>query len=50
LQRFFALMQPSSASIERFFSLIKASMDEAQANELPATFETRCMVLYNEKK
>jgi hypothetical protein len=42
------LMQPSSALIERFFSLVKAYTDATQSNEDIANFETRCMVIYNE--
>ena len=42
------LMQPSSALIERFYSLVKAYTDARQGNEDIETFEGRCMVLYNE--
>jgi hypothetical protein len=42
------LMQPSSASIERFFSLVKANTSAVQSSESADTFAMRCMCLYNE--
>lgn len=42
------LMQPSSASIERFFSRVKANTSGQQSGESADTFAMRCMCLYNE--
>jgi hypothetical protein len=42
------LMQPSSAVIERFFSLVKANSSGQQSGESADTFAMRCMCLYNE--
>lgn len=42
------LLQPTSAAIERFFSLVKANTSPLQHHENPATFAARCMCLFNE--
>jgi hypothetical protein len=41
------LMQPSSASIERFFSTVKANTSAQQNAESHETLALRCMCLYN---
>ncbi len=45
--RVLVLLQPTSAAIERFFSLVKANTSPLQNKEHDTTFETRCMYLYN---
>ncbi len=41
------LMQPSSASIERFFATVKANTSAQQNGESHDTLALRCMCLYN---
>jgi hypothetical protein len=41
------LLQPSSAAIERFYSLVKANSDETQGAESQETLASRCMLMYN---
>ncbi len=41
------LMQPTSAAIERFYSIVKANTSSRQSAEAEETFATRTMVLYN---
>ena len=41
------LMQPSSASIERFFATVKANTSAQQNGESHETLAVRCMCLYN---
>jgi hypothetical protein len=41
------LMQPSSASIERFFATVKANSSGQQNGETNETLALRCMCLYN---
>jgi hypothetical protein len=41
------LMQPSSASIERFFSTVKANSSAQQNGESHETLALRCLCLYN---
>lgn len=41
------LLQPTSAAIERFFSLVKANTSPLQNKESTATFVARCMTIYN---
>ncbi len=41
------LLQPSSASIERFFATVKANSSEQQNGESPESLELRSLVLYN---
>jgi hypothetical protein len=41
------LMQPSSASIERFFATVKGNTSGQQNGEADETLELRCMCLYN---
>jgi len=41
------LMQPSSATIERLFALLKAHTNGTQNQEKEATQETRALLLYN---
>ena len=55
LKSFFALAQilvlivPSSAAVERFFSIVKAQTSPQQNAEYADTFTGRCMALYNPK-
>lgn len=42
------LLQPSSAAIERFYSLVKANSDDTQGTEVQETLASRSMLLYNE--
>ncbi len=41
------LMQPTSAAIERFYSIVKANTSSRQVAESEETFAVRSMVLYN---
>ena len=41
------LLQPSSAAIERFYSLVKANSYDTQGAESQETLASRCMALYN---
>lgn len=41
------LLQPSSAAIERFYSLVKANSDDTQGAESQETLASRCMLMYN---
>ncbi len=42
------LLQPSSATIERFFSVVKGRTSAQQTNEDAETLETRAMAMWNE--
>jgi hypothetical protein len=44
------LLQPSSASIERFFALLKANSSAQQNNESREILAARSMALYNQPK
>ena len=44
------ILQPSSAMVERFFSLLKAYTSPLQNSEAHETRAARAMLLYNEKK
>ena len=44
------LIQPSSAAIERFFSLIKGATTAQQAREAEDTLETRALCIANKGK
>ncbi len=45
--RFLVLMQPTSAAIERFYSLVKANTSSRQTAEAEETFAVRTMILFN---
>lgn len=44
------LMQPTSAAVERFYSIVKANTSARQVAEAEETFACRTMVLYNYRK
>ena len=47
IARFLVLMQPTSAAIERFYSLVKANTSDRQGSEAEETFAVRAMALFN---
>lgn len=47
IAKILVLLQPTSAAIERFFSLVKANTSPLQNNETADNFTARCMYLYN---
>ncbi len=48
ITKFLALIQPSSAIAERFFSVVKSQTSEQQNAEYRDTFAGRSMALFNE--
>lgn len=48
IAKILVLLQPTSAAIERFFSLVKANTSALQHNEGKEVFTARCMSLYND--